>query len=226
MFLISSGNWDANKVWKQPGGRHFLLSWIFFCCCCQEIAFHFCSALCFCSWLLSSGFSSKTVKSYLAQPGLIPSTSEFRPIALWFLAHHSPKALYQFHSVPWKDTQFSSVTQSCLTLCDTVGCSMPGFPVHHQLPELTHTHVHWVSDTIQPSHPLSSPSPPTFNLSQHQGLFQWVNSWYQMAKVLVSASTSVLPVNTQDWFPLGWGVSLCSPRTLKSLLQHHSSKAS
>ena len=152
----------------------------FFFLCCQEIAFHFCSALCFCSWLLSSGFSSKTVKSYLAQPG----TSEFRPIALWFLAHHSPQALYQFHSVPWKDTQFSSVTQSCLTLCDTVGCSMPGFPVHHELPELTHTHVHWVSDTIQPSHPLASPSPPVFNLSHHQGLFQWVSSSHHVAKVL------------------------------------------
>ena len=84
-------------------------------------------------------------------------------------------------------------------------CSTPGLPVHHQLPELTHTHVHWVSDAIQPSHPLSSPSPPTFNPSQHQGLFQWVSSWHQVAKVLVSASTSVLPVNTQDWLPLGWG---------------------
>ena len=68
--------------------------------------------------------------------------------------------------------QFSSATQSCLTLCDPMDCSMPGFPVHHQLPELTQTHVHRVSDAIQPSHPLSSPSPPTFNLSQHQALFQ------------------------------------------------------
>ena len=67
--------------------------------------------------------------------------------------------------------QFSSVTQSCPTLCDLMDCSTPGFPVHHQLPELTQTHVHRVSDAIQPSHPLSSPSPPAFNLSQHQGLF-------------------------------------------------------
>ena len=66
----------------------------------------------------------------------------------------------------------SSVAQSCLTLCDLMDCYAPGFPVHHQLPELTQTHVHCIGDTIQPSHPLLSPSPPTFNLSQHQGLFQ------------------------------------------------------
>ena len=68
--------------------------------------------------------------------------------------------------------QFSSVTQSCLTLCDPMDCSTPGLPVHHQLPEFTQTHIHLVGDVIQPSHPLSSPSPTTFNLSQHQGLFQ------------------------------------------------------
>ena len=72
--------------------------------------------------------------------------------------------------------QFSSVTQSCPTLCDPMNCSTPGLPVHHQLPEFTQTHIHRVSDAIQPSHPLSSPSPPTPNPSQHQGLFQWVNS--------------------------------------------------
>ena len=84
-------------------------------------------------------------------------------------------------------------------------CSTPGFPVHHQLPEFTQTHVYRISDAIQPSHPLSSPSPPAFNLSQHQGLFQWVSSLHQVAKVIgVSASASVLPMNTQDWFPLGW----------------------
>ena len=68
--------------------------------------------------------------------------------------------------------QFSSVAQSCSTLCDPMNHSTPGLPVHHQLPEFTHTHVHRVSDAIQPSHPLLSPSPPTFNLSQHQGLFK------------------------------------------------------
>ena len=77
----------------------------------------------------------------------------------------------------------SSVTQSCPTLCDPMNCSMPGLPVHHQLPEFTQTHVHWVSDAIQPSHPLSSPSPAP-NPSQHQSLFQWVNSSHEVAKVL------------------------------------------
>ena len=70
--------------------------------------------------------------------------------------------------------QFCSVTQSCLTLCDPMNHSTPGFPVQHQLPESTQMHIHWVSDVIQPSHPLLSPSPPALNLSQHQGLFQWV----------------------------------------------------
>ena len=100
--------------------------------------------------------------------------------------------------------QFSSVAQLCATLCDPMDCSMPGLPVHHQLPEFTQTHVHWVSNAIQPSHPLPSPSPPTLNLSQHLPL--------QMSQLFasggqsigVSASTSVLPVNTQDWSPLGW----------------------
>ena len=69
-------------------------------------------------------------------------------------------------------SQFSSVVQSCLTLCDPMDCSMPGLPVHHQLPELAQIHVHLVGDSIQPSHPLSSPSP-TFNFSQHQDLFKW-----------------------------------------------------
>ena len=78
----------------------------------------------------------------------------------------------------------SSLTPSCLTPCDPMECSTPGLPVHHQLPELTHIHVHWVSDAIQPSHPLLSLSPPAFNLSQHQGLFKWVSSLHQVAKVL------------------------------------------
>ena len=85
---------------------------------------------------------------------------------------------HQFSSV-----QFSSFAQSCPTLCDPMNCSTPGLPVHHQLLEFTQTHIHRVSDAIQPSHPLSSPSPPAPNPSQHQSLFQWVNSshdttWY------------------------------------------------
>ena len=101
--------------------------------------------------------------------------------------------------------QFSSVDQMCLTLCDPRNCSTPGFPVHYQHLEHTQIHVHWVSDTIQRSHPLLSPSSPTFNLSQNQGLFklsQFFTSGSQSTGL--SASASVLPMNIQYWFPLGW----------------------
>ena len=99
----------------------------------------------------------------------------------------------------------SSVAQSCLTLCDPMDHSVPGLPVHHQVPEFIQTHVHWVGDAIQPSHPLSSPSPPALNLSRHQVLFKWVSPSHQVAKEIgTSTSASVLSVNIQDWFPLGW----------------------
>ena len=88
-----------------------------------------------------------------------------------------------FYTIPFS-VQFNSVTQLCPTLCDPMNRSTPGLPVHHQLPEFTQTHVHWVGDAIQPSHPLSSPSPPAPNPSQHQGLFQWVSSSHKVAKVL------------------------------------------
>ena len=84
----------------------------------------------------------------------------------------------------WNAFQFSSVAQSCLTLWDPMNCSTPGLPVHHQLLEFTQTHVHRVSDAIQPSHPLSCPFPPALNPSQHQSLFQWVNSSHEVVKVL------------------------------------------
>ena len=80
--------------------------------------------------------------------------------------------------------QFSSVAQSCPTSCDPMNRNMPGLPVHHQLPEFTQTHIHQVSDAIQPSHPLSSPFPPAPNPSQHQSLFQWINPSHEVAKVL------------------------------------------
>ena len=98
----------------------------------------------------------------------------------WSCFHPGPPVLVWF----WVECKFSSVTQSCLTLCDPMDCSSPGFPVHHQLPELVQTHVHLVSGAIQSSHPLSPPSPPAFSLSQHEGLFQWVSSSHQVAKVL------------------------------------------
>ena len=101
--------------------------------------------------------------------------------------------------------QFSSFAQSCPTLCNPMNRSTPGLPVQHQLPEFTQTHVHWVSDAIQPSHPLSSPSPPALNLPQHQGLSQWVSFFVSGGQSIgISASASVLPVNIQHWFPLGW----------------------
>ena len=90
--------------------------------------------------------------------------------------------------------QIRLVAQSCPTLCDPMNRSMPGLPVHHQLPEFTQTHIHWVGDAIQPSHPLSSPSSPAFNLSPHQGLFQWVSSSHQVAKYW-SFSFSISPYN-------------------------------
>ena len=116
--------------------------------------------------------------------------------------------------------QFSSVAQSCPTLCDPMNHSTPGLPVHHQLPEFTQTHVHWVSDAIQLSHSLSSPSPPTLNLSQHQDIFKWVSSSHQVAKVLEFQ----LQHQSFQWTPRT--DLLAVQGTLKSLLQHHSSKES
>ena len=124
--------------------------------------------------------------------------------------------------------QFSSVTQSCPTLCNPINHSTPGLPVHHQLPELTQTHAHWVGDAIQPSHPLSSSSPPAFNLSQHQGVFQSVSSSHQVARVL-EYSFSISPSNEYSGlisFRMDWLNLLAVQGTRKSLLQHHSSKAS
>ena len=122
--------------------------------------------------------------------------------------------------------QFSSVTQLCLTLCDPMDCSTPGFPVHHQLPELTQTHVHRVGDAIQPSHPLSSPSPPNFNLSQHQGLsnesvlhIRWPKYWSFSFSISPSNEYSGLISFRMDWLDL-----LEVQGTLKGLLQHHISK--
>ena len=101
-------------------------------------------------------------------------------------------------------TSVSSVTQSCLTFCDSMDCNTPGFPIQHQLPELAQTLVHRVGDAIQPSHPLSPRSPPTFNPSQHQGFFPM--SWLFTSSgqnIGASASASVIPMNIQGWFPLG-----------------------
>ena len=134
-----------------------------------------------------------------------------------FLAYHSRK----------EKGQFSSVAQSCLTLCDPMNHSTRGLPVHHQLPEFTQTHIHRVRDAIQPSYPGSSPSPPAHNLSQHQSLFQRVNSSHEVAKEqelhfsnIPSKEIPGLISFRTDWLDL-----LAVLGTLKSLLQHHSSKA-
>ena len=124
-------------------------------------------------------------------------------------------------------TMFGSSVQSFtqVQLCDPMNCNMPGFPIYQQPLELAKTHVHWVSDAIQPSHPLSLPSPPAFTLSQHQSLFQLVSSLHQVAKVLElqhqSFQYSGLISLRMDWLDL-----LVVQETLKSLLQHHSSRVS
>ena len=100
--------------------------------------------------------------------------------------------------------QFNSLAQSYLTLCDPMDCSTPDISVHCQLPEFIQTHVHWVGDAIQPSYPLLSPSLPAFNLSQHQGFSSELALHIRWQRIGVSASTSVLLMNTQDWSPLGW----------------------
>ena len=135
--------------------------------------------------------------------------------------HVSCLEQYLAHSI-------SSVTQSCPTLCNPLDCSTPGFPVHHQLLELAQTHVHQVSDATQLSHPLSSPSPPAFNLPQHQGLFQWVilhirrpKHWRFSFSISPSNEYSELISFRIDWFDL-----LAVQEILKSLVQHHSWKAS
>jgi len=131
-----------------------------------------------------------------------PSTDDWLKKMMYTHTHHK--------HTKWS-IQFSSVSQWYPTLCDPVDCSTPGFPVHHQIPELAQTHVHQVCDAIQPSDPLSSPSPPAFNLSL-QSFFLFQSGSFQISQLFrsgsqsigVSVSASVLPVNIQDWFPLGW----------------------
>ena len=113
--------------------------------------------------------------------------------------HNWATELNWMHTLNWSEVK---VAQSCLTLCDPMDCSTPGLPVHHQLLEFTQTHVYWVSNAAQPSHPLSSPSLPAFNLSQHQGSFQMSQFFASGGQSIgASALASVLPMNIQDWFP-------------------------
>ena len=141
---------------------------------------HICSSSCSGSKLWSqTSFLSFCHSQHLIHQNLSSLQSKYMQSLCTSLHPHllqTPAVLSSF--------QFSSVTQSCPILCNPMECSMPGFPVLHQLPEPTQTHVHSVGNTIQPSHPLSFPSPPTFNLSQHQSLFQWVSSSHHVPKVL------------------------------------------
>ena len=135
--------------------------------------------------------------------------------------------------VSWEPSQYfccghCSVAKLCSTLCNPVDCSMPGFPVLHYLLKFAQIHVHWVNDATQPSHSLLLSTPFAFNLSQHQGLFQWVRPLHQVAKVL-EFSFSISPSNEYSGlisFGMDWLDLLAVQETLKSLLQHHTSKAS
>ena len=135
--------------------------------------------------LLLNVFRSLTIKAVI-------------DVRAFYANFHLFISLISFSCLLVGSVPFSSVTQSCPTLCDPMDCSTPGLPVHHQLPGLTQTHVSWVGDLIQPFHPLSSPYLPALNLSQHWGLFKCVSFSHQVAKVLeFQPSTSVLPMNIQ-----------------------------
>ena len=144
------------------------------------------------------------------------------------MAEHHSHNLFVFHQdFIFSSVQFSSVTQLWLTLCDPMNLSTPVLPVHYQLLEFTQTHVHRVGDAIQLSHPLSSPFPPASNPSQHQSLFQWVNSSHEVAKEL-EFQLSIIPSKEHPGlisFRMDWLDLLAVQGIMKSLLQHHSSKA-
>ena len=161
-----------------------------------------------CQAHLSTGFSQQEYWTWLpfsssgnlSNPGIKPMSPASPALGGRFFTTVPPGMPIRSLSV-----QFSSVDQSCPALWDPMNCSTPGLPVHHQLPEFTQTHVHRVGDAIQPSHSLSSPSPAAPNPSQHQSLFQWVNSSHEVAKVLgVLALASFLPKKSQGWSPLEW----------------------
>ena len=120
---------------------------------------------------------------------------------------------------PALEVEFSSIARSCPTLCDPMDWSTSGFPVCHQLPHLAQTHVHWDGDASQPSHLLSSPSPPAFNLSQHQGLFQWVSSSHEVAKVLEFQLQHQSFISFRnDWFDLLFGYAVQHIQLVISML--------
>ena len=158
----------------------------------------------------------------------VPKLFDLPVCKRWRLIHLPLVGLNDSLLINRVSVQFSSVAQLCPTLCDPMDCSIPGFPVHHQLPELAQTHVHRVGDAIQPFHPLSSPSSPTFSLSQHQGLsnksvfrIRLPKYWSFSFSISTSNEYSGLISFRMYWFDL-----FAVQGTLQSLLQHHSSKAS
>ena len=188
--------------------------------------------------ILSSSWSCSLVFTRLRQ-GLRPSASVSASLgSLCSMVLKFPSSAHTAHCIYLfcfhlemriLAPSVSSVTQSCPTLCDPMNRSTPGLPVHHQLPEFTQTHMHQVGHAIQASHPLSSPSPPAPNPSQHQGLFQGVNSFGMRWPKYWSFSFSISPSKKHPGlisFRMDWLDLLAVQGTLKSLLQHHSSKAS
>ena len=174
-----------------------------------EVGPYFFTVSCFCmlfDWFISILFlnfknCSKIAiyqgrQSYIYTQGSLACCSPWncKELDMTKQPDNSNSAHTHTHTHTHTSVQFSLVAQSCLTLWDPKNHRMPGLPAHHQLPESTQTHVRWVGDAIQPSHPLSSPSPPALNLSQHQGLFKWVSSSYQVAKYC-SFSFNISPSN-------------------------------
>ena len=147
----------------------------------HEFPWLFLSLLFSCHWVSCSSNSGPLAVPYIFSKLPLPQCSKCYSLCL---EYSSLSFLPIISSPPFSSVQFISVAQSCRALCDSMNRSTPGLPVHHQLPEFTQTHVHRVCDAIQPSHPLLSSSSPSHNPSQHQGLFQWVNSSREVAKIL------------------------------------------
>ena len=167
-------------VWTHESWIVLHLSRVFLCLLLARAGF---------TWLMHSDHVYVLNLTGMGEGGVQDLYLERCFITIW--SSHFPLCFCSFFSLlldcqlpEGRSHQVSSVAQLCLTLCNPMDCSTPGFPVHRQLLEFTQTHVHWVSDAFQPSHPPSPPSPPAFNLSQHRDLFQWVSSSHQAAKAL------------------------------------------
>ena len=214
MLFPSTSTWHSTRIiWPAKNSRSFynvelLIKHVYFLLSHRNLFQHFKVAI----WTMWKSRKHRQFSS------LLNNNKKVRPEGIH---NNQPEMMVTGCSA---SVQFSSVTQSCLTLCDPMDCSTPGHPVHHQLPEFTKTHVHWIGGAIQSSHLLSSPSPSTFNLSQHQGLFQWISSSHQVAKVMVF-SFSICPeysleelIHWKDFQWIDWMDLLAVQGTLKSLL--------